>query len=152
MNVYRICKDIHSHDLTGKGAELFGGRWNKKGTPLLYTSGSRALAVLEMLVHVPPNLIPKNLSIVTIDVPDILKIHSLEKNSLPKKWNTFPAPLELHDIIAKWLKSNTSVVIKVPSAIVNKEDNFLLNPNHKDYNKIKIITAEKFRIDKRLIK
>ena len=70
MIVYRLCKQAYINDLSGHGAEMNGGRWNGKGNPALYTSGSRALAVLEIAVHVPFGLLPTNYYMIAIEVPD----------------------------------------------------------------------------------
>lgn len=94
--LYRIGKTKRIKDLSGEGARLYGGRWNVKGTPVLYTSDSTALATLETLVHTPLNLMPKNLSILTLQLPDSLDFTSINPEELPKKWGVNPALLIPH--------------------------------------------------------
>ncbi|GAB3660828.1 hypothetical protein GCM10028791_34940 [Echinicola sediminis] len=82
MIVYRITASKHAGDISGAGAAMHGGRWNKKGTPVLYTGANKEIALLETIVHTPPMLIP-NLDILTLEIPDSiieLKIESLPKN------------------------------------------------------------------------
>jgi RES domain-containing protein len=83
MEVYRIATTRYSHDLTGIGARLYGGRWNQKGTAMLYTSKSRALAALEFLVHLPLSLAPSGLKIVTLQIPDETAIDEIPLSDLP---------------------------------------------------------------------
>ena len=87
MLVYRIAKTKHITDLNGTGAKLFGGRWNEKGTPLVYTSSSISLAILESLVHFPLHLAPGDMSLSFINIPDALIENSIELNSLGKIFN-----------------------------------------------------------------
>lgn len=90
MIVFRLAKTEFAEDLSGKGAELSGGRWNHKGVPLLYTSESRALCVAEVAVHIPLGIVPKDYTLVSIEIPDSIKIHEIKKESLEKSWNVFP--------------------------------------------------------------
>ncbi|MBC7474708.1 MAG: RES family NAD+ phosphorylase, partial [Candidatus Sericytochromatia bacterium] len=106
MKLYRIAKEQHIRDLTGTGARLYGGRWNHKGISLLYTSESRSLATLELLVHTSPALIPNDLSILEIEIPDTIKIDNVDINSLPKDWRNYTSPLALADIGSQWVQSN----------------------------------------------
>ena len=84
--LYRIGKTKRIRDLSGEGARLYGGRWNLKGTPVLYTSDSTALATLETLVHSPLHLMPNNRSIITLNLPDDLAVRDLSTEDLPSKW------------------------------------------------------------------
>lgn len=84
MRVYRICKAQYAHDLSGTGAERTGGRWNKRGTPMVYTSGSRALCVAEIAVHLPLGIIPKDFTVLTIEIPDSLPIGEIFESKPPK--------------------------------------------------------------------
>src|ERR1700733_6050396 len=91
MIVYRIGRTKHANDLTGEGARLNGGRWNQRLTPCLYTSESRALAVLEYTVNVNIDDIPRALSITTLKIPDH-PILDLKISDLPGDWSAAPAP------------------------------------------------------------
>jgi RES domain-containing protein len=150
IELYRICKSKYSDDLSGNGAKLFGGRWNSKGIPVVYTSGTKALAVLELLVHTPINLLPNNLKIITISIPDKTIIDEYIINQLPKDWKTYPSPLKNQLLGDKWIHNGKALVLKVPSVIINSEFNFLINPHHSDISKVRIIKKERFEIDERL--
>src|SRR5665213_2597706 len=107
MIVYRLCKKEYVNDLSGYGAEMNSGRWNGKGTPALYTSGSRALAVLEVAVHVPFGIMPANYYMVTIEAPKGSGIIKIEVADLPVDWNRNPFPRSTQYIGDDFLKANT---------------------------------------------
>jgi RES domain-containing protein len=151
FKAYRICKNKYADDLKGEGARLYGGRWNSKGNAVIYASASKALAVLELLVHVIPNLIPHDLSLITLSVPDTINIKEYKIKDLPDNWRTYPAPLQTQMLGDKCLMSKESLILKVPSVIVPSEFNFLINPAQKDIKKIKILDKERFDFDKRLL-
>ena len=151
MEVYRIAKASFSMDLTGLGARLNGGRWNRKGTEMVYTSESRALASLEFLVHVPFSLLPPDLMIISIDIPSGLSIEHVSLTDLPTNWRSSPAPAALAEFGSTWAKSNRSLILRVPSAIVDAEFNILINPNHPDIREIIIKKIEACSIDSRLL-
>lgn len=148
MIVYRLAKEKFANDLSGKGAEITGGRWNHKGTPVVYTSESRALCTAEIAVHIPMGIIPVNYFLITIEIPEDINIVPIKHSQLPKQWNEFPYPSSTQDLGEKYLQNN--LVLKVPSAVVNGDSNFLLNPNHPDISKINIKSKEAFSFDKRL--
>ena len=152
MRLYRISKTKRVRELSGEGARLYGGRWNEKGTPVLYFSDSTALATLETIVHSPLNIIPKNRSIITVELPDNLTTTSIETKNLPESWWKNPAPVELANIGSRWAKSNQSVALVVPSSITPYSEgrNYILNPLHPDFEQIKIISVSKYDYDNRL--
>jgi len=132
MIVFRIAPKSRIEDLSGTGARLYGGRWNKKGVPLVYTSESRALAIVEFLVHVPLSLVPGKLCIATISLPGDIAPIELPISGLPKNWRDFPAPAKLAEIGTRWAISKESLLLRVPSAAVDEEFNILINPAHPD--------------------
>ncbi len=154
MLVYRISKTKYINDLSGNGAKLFGGRWNEKGIPLVYSSSSISLAILESLVHFSFNMAPPDMSIAIIYIPDnifdsVIDIKSLGK--LPKSWNeNLPNP-ETQQFIKKWINNESSLILKVPSAINSREYNYLINPLHKDINLINVQDVIPFSFDNKLI-
>jgi RES domain-containing protein len=148
--VFRITKSKRASDISGTGAALFPGRWNKKGTRVLYTGESKEIALLENIVHIPPLMAPK-LDILTIEIPDD-SITELKISDLPKNWHHFPAPTVLSEIGQKWVESGQTLALKVPSSIIHSTHNFILNCNHLNYNSIKILNQEEFRFDSRLRK
>ena len=150
MHVYRITGRKYANDLTGRGAAMFGGRWNKKGSPVLYTGENKEIALLETLVHTPSLLIPE-LDILTLDIPDN-SITAIEITDLPKNWAVYPAPVILSEIGERWIKESITIALKVPSCIIYSAHNFILNCRHPEYSKIRLIDQKKFKFDTRLMK
>ena len=151
MIVYRLSKSEYINDLTGTGAFLSGGRWNKKGTFMIYTSESRALASLEFLVHVSMSMIPPKMQIASVQIPDSIKPVILKKTLLPTGWYKYPPPPALARIGSDWIEKNSSLLLRVPSALVRKEFNILINPGHPDMKKARIKQVENFSYDQRLL-
>jgi len=150
MLVYRITGKKNAGDLTGIGAAMFGGRWNKKGSPVLYTGENKEIALLETIVHTPALFIP-SLDILTIEIPDN-SITTIEKHQLPQNWKVFPAPTILSEIGEKWIEEAKSVALKVPSCIIHSSDNYILNCRHSEYNKVRLVDRRNFEFDSRLKK
>ncbi len=150
MIVFRLCKKKYSGDLSGRGAEKFGGRWNSKGHAVVYTSQSRALAVTELAVHVPLGIIPPDMVMTTIDIPDDVEVYSIESATLPAGWQQFPNIPLTRKIGDEWLVKNRGLVMKVPSAVVQGDFNYLINPHHADFSLVKILNTERFAFDGRL--
>ena len=149
MIVYRLSKAQYAQDLSGKGAELVGGRWNSRGNAMLYTSQSIALCVTEIAVHVSLGILPKDYQLIHIEIPDE---DLLEMKRLPKDWQSFPHSNSTQMIGDKFLKEHKHLVFKVPSAAVQGEFNYLVNPRHKNFNQIKIVKIEDFNFDERLFR
>jgi RES domain-containing protein len=154
MKVYRIAKSTYIHDLSGMGAREFGGRWNHKGTSIVYTSESRPLAILECLVNLPMPVSPKalDLKIAAIVIADDIIPKRISISDLPSNWRDYPAPLELADIGTKWARKKETLLLRVPSAIVHQEFNILINPLHPDIRRVKISHIEDYRINHRLLR
>lgn len=150
MIVYRLAKAKFSHELSGKGAENSGGRWNSRGISMIYTSDSRALCTTEVAVHMPLGLLPADYKIITIEIPDSIKILTLALGKLPVDWKSIPHSGSTQEIGDAFIRKNKAAVIKVPSAVVPGDFNFLFNPNHKDFLQIKIKKIEDFSFDSRL--
>ncbi|PLW92984.1 MAG: RES superfamily protein [Marinilabiliales bacterium] len=152
MKVYRLSKERYCRDLSGKGAELAGGRWNSRGTAMVYTSSSRALCMAEVAVHFPLGITPRNYYLTTIEIGKKAKISVVNPEELSSDWNTFPHAHFTQEIGDQFIKDSEFLVLKVPSAVVQGDFNFLINPHHKDTRQIKIIKTEEFSFDKRLFK
>ena len=133
----------------GEGARLNGGRWNHKLTPCLYTSESRSLSVLEYTVNVNIDDIPRALSMTTLEVPE-RSILTLTEADLPGNWRASPAPASTKDLGTELLKIATFSVIKIPSAVIPDEFNYLLNPLHPESNRFSIINIADFVYDVRI--
>ena len=150
MTVYRISNPLYSNDISGIGAKLNGSRWNSKGLPMLYTSAYISLAMLEMLVHTNFKEYAIELHLMYIDVPDSLEYKEIKTDKLKINWE---ADVSYTKFIGdEFIKSIQIPLLKTPSAIIEEEYNYLANPLHPDFNKIKITNIKSFRPDKRLLK
>jgi RES domain-containing protein len=152
MLVYRIAKKDVIKDLTGTGAKLFGGRWNQRGTAVIYTSETRALATVEYLVHLSLSNVPRGLMIATIEIPDSIVPEDVPRGSLPRGWRDYPPPREVSELGTRWAKSNKALLLRVPSAVVEQEYNVLINPLHSDMARVVLRGVEAFEFDKRLVR
>ena len=152
MSVYRIAKTKYIRDLSGTGARLYGGRWNKKGVGILYTSENRALATVEYLVHVPLSIVPGELSIATIQIPADVRPKEVPISDLLANWRNYPAPSELAELGTHWVLTNETLLLRVPSAVVLGEFNILINPSHPDMKGVTISRVEDYRFDERLLR
>ncbi len=152
MKLFRLCTKKYAHDLSGKGAEKTGGRWNSRGIPLVYTSESRALCTAEIAVHTSLGCLPVNYCLVTISIPDDIKIKQLTTSQLPGDWRTFPHPPSTQRIGDSFVKDNQFLILKAPSSVVQGDFNYLINPGHKDFNQIQIEQVEDFEFDTRLFR
>lgn len=151
MILYRIGVCNYVNDLSGAGTRLFGARWNSKGHPGIYLASSRALAVLEVLVHLQPLFVPDDYCLVEIEAPDDdLEIPDLSR--LPSNWNDVSPPGELKAIGDDFFARRKHLILRLPSAIVPEEFNFLVNPVHPAINGVRILRSEPFSFDERLIK
>ncbi len=151
MRVWRICSRRH-RTFDGEGARLYGGRWNRPGTPIVYTSGSLSLAVLELFVHVDTDLAPSGMVAIPADIPENLIVDRLDITKLPKTWRAYPAPEALKDIITAWIDKASTAVLAVPSAVIPSEQNYLLNPKHPDFKRIRVQSSIPFEFDPRMWK
>ena len=155
MKVYRIEREKYlASTLKGIGAARSEGfRWNSLNTFLVYTAESRALATLEVSVHLDiTEDLPGDRFYAEIEIPDDLEILEVALKNLPKNWDAKPPILDTQFIGDDFVLENNAAVLKVPSAIVPPEFNYLINPNHPDAKKIKVISTEKMTFDKRMKK
>jgi RES domain-containing protein len=150
MIVYRITGEKYAGDLTGTGAAMYGGRWNKKGSPVLYTGENKEIALLETIVHTPAILIPK-LDILTLEIPDN-SITEIEISQLPSNWKVYPAPTILCEIGESWIEEGKTIALKVPSCIIHSAHNYILNCRHPEYSKVRLLERRNFEFDSRLLK
>lgn len=151
MLIWRICARQHAkRAFRGEGAQLWGGRWNPPGLPIVYCSENLSLACLEMLVHADPEDLPSDLVRIPAAVPDSIKIARLEVEALPPNWREYPAPRSLAAIGENWFKAREYAVLSAPSAIIPVERNYLLNPLHSDFSSINIRPSTPFIFDHRL--
>jgi RES domain-containing protein len=152
MKLYRITNCAFINDLTGLGAALSGGRWNSKGVFLLYTSQNISLAQLETLKHyeLSRRFVP-NKCLIVLNVPARSAL-LIKAADLPPGWRNDPAPKYLQQIGDLFYHQNKYLILKVPSALNPAEYNYLINPRHKDFGKIKPISTQTIAIDRRLLR
>lgn len=150
ITVYRICRRRYGA-FDGEGARRQSGRWNHDGTPVVYTAGSLALAALEVLAHTDASLLPADLVYVAAEIPSAVKITRYTRADLPADWQQNPAPLSTKDLGQQWIQAALTAVLAVPSTLVPIEMNYLLNPTHRDFKKIRLHAPEEFFFDMRLL-
>ncbi len=152
MHVYRLARYARRYDLSGYGAFLFGGRWNLRGRALLYTAEARSLAVMEVLVHLTSEELPDDMYLLTVDVPDSASQAELTVADLPPDWrrNGQPQPTAL--LGDAWLAAGATLALRVPSVVVPEEHNLLLNPAHPEFAQVRVLDAQPFHFDERLLK
>ena len=135
---------------TGEGARRYGGRWNRKGVPMVYTSGSQSLAMLELLVQDEP--LRARYVMIAARLPRNLKIERIATGQLPTDWRDIAAREQLQAIGADWARRRSSAALAVPSAVIPLETNYLLNPLHPSFTRIEFGEPEDFVTDLRLIR
>ena len=146
MIVYRITTEQWSKSLQASG---YLARWNPKGRLVIYTAGSRSLACLENLVHRSGEWQDKLYKVMLIELPDKITIHTIDPGKLKKGWEQVNNFAYCQLTAADWLNDATAAILKVPSAIIKKEFNYLINPQHADFKLIKLVGVEDFSFDMR---
>ncbi len=147
---WRIVKQRHARSaFSGEGARIYEGRWNSAGVAVVYCSENLALAALEILVHTQPVLMKEKWRAFRVSWNEGTMI-TRELKKLPEGWNAQPPGPASKAIGDEWVRANSSAVLAVPSVIIPLERTFLLNPRHRDFDKIKIKEAGDFVLDQRL--
>jgi RES domain-containing protein len=149
IETWRIGMDTPNYtadDMEGVGAKITGGRWNRKGTVLVYTASTRALACLETVVHLSAGGLPLNRYLVRIEIPDDVwaKRQTLTEKTAPVGWDALPTGKVSLDTGDQWLNGGTSCLLEVPSTIVPEELNVLINPTHPDAARIATTKVRKW--------
>ena len=151
LTVWRMAAAKHTDTaFSGEGARFYGGRWNPKGVPVVYTAGTQSLATLEMLVQ--DGKLLANYVMIPVTIQTRLKIEHINPDDLPDDWHSPESREQLRDIGADWCQRGSSAVLAVPSAVIPSETNCLLNPLHPSFSKIEIGDAQKFVTDLRLLR
>lgn len=151
ITAWRIAKGRHAKDaFSGAGARLYGGRWNSPGRPAVYVSETRALATLEILAGLrTPSVIPAYV-LIRVEV-DEAWVAELDERRLPKGWRDSPPGDATQRLGDRWIEAAESAVLRVPSAIVPSEFNYVLNPAHPDFARIRTGRAEALYFDPRIL-
>lgn len=150
MIVYRLASGSHKNDISGTGARFFGGRWNSRGMQMLYTSSSIALCTVEIAVRTPLQTLPKNYFLLKIYIPDEMAVYQLTNSLLPENWDVMPHGDATQKLGDYFLKKMDYLVMKAPSACVKGDFNYLVNPFHPEFDKLKILETQVFEFDSRL--
>jgi len=152
MEAYRLSREKFATVLSGKGAALKGARWNSIGVELIYTATNRSLAMAEVAVHLSLATLPSDYVIMQLHIPDDVSLQKINTVTLPPNWNAFPHPPETQAIGDAFIYNNEYCVLQIPSAVTQGDYNLLINPNHADFKRIKIISTEKFTFDQRMFR
>jgi RES domain-containing protein len=154
VRVWRLVRKRRLPDaFTGEGSRIAGGRWNSPGIRVVYSSSFLSLATLEYLVRANPLRAPLDVYSIWADVPDDLRLEIIRPDQLVKKWRQYDPPVQtLRDLGEAWFARARTAVLQVPSAITPEENNFLLNPTHDDFVRIKIGHSMRVSFDGRLIR
>src|SRR5579863_8620799 len=149
LKVWRLCRAVHAATaFSGEGARRFGGRWNSRGVPMVYTSTSLALAAIELFVHLEPSLAPNDLVAVPALLPEGEPARTIELSDLPQDWHGDQAgPRHIGDA---WIRSGASLALRVPSVPIPPEWNVLINPLHPRSSEIRIDPPQPFVFDARM--
>lgn len=148
--VYRILRRAYSKKpLDGEGAYLFGGRWSSPGTRLAYTAEHLSLAMLEYFVHIDSEDAPGDLVLVTAEIPDSVPRISIPVGQLPANWRSTPEPAELTLLGDGFVAQGRAAILIVPSALAPMESNWLINPRHSGFSRIKLHPPKGFAYDSR---
>jgi RES domain-containing protein len=150
MLLYRITRKKHAQALDGAGSRINGGRWNNIGTPCIYTSESRALAVLEYIVNMQLDEVPLDLVVISLKIANEKEIYKPAK--LPENWMNIKASDETKQLGTSILNQKEHLIIKIPSVIIPEEYNYLINPEHSHMKNLSIVNVAPFSFDTRLKK
>jgi RES domain-containing protein len=146
MIVYRCSSKKWIKDLSGRGAYLHGGRWNSQGHAMIYTAENNVLAALEVAIRIPLEFISSDYLMIALEVPDDADVY---KPTLATNWKL--ALQVTQKIGDDFLNKGKHLLMKVPSALVSDSYNFLINPDHTDSKKIKLLEPRTILFDKRLM-
>ena len=147
LKAWRIIKAQYKNKaFKGDGTRMYGGRWNSRGVPVVYTAGSLALASIETVVNLPSPKFLESFVRIPVRFKSTL-VEELPTAELPLDWQSSPISPVNRDIGDRWVKEQRSAVLKVPSAVVPEEFNFLLNPAHPAFKKIEIGSPVVYHFD-----
>lgn len=151
LTLWRLTKAGYTDSaFSGDGAWQYGGRWTPPGKRAVYCASSRALAVLEIAVHLPATLATYAYAFFAVGVPEDLVISTVPLASLPEGWDSLVMSNDLHGYGLAWLDAAETAVMEVPSAVIPDEMNYVLNPAHPDFGRLEIGEPEAYVLDRRL--
>ena len=152
MRVWRLCQAGYAKEaLSGEGGMRASARWHDQGTRIVYTSSTLSLAALELLVRTDRAYAPPGLVAVEIELPSSLDIERVTRSRLKAEWDAYPAPAFTRAFGSNWVAAMRTAVLEVPSAVIPRESNFLLNPAHPRFRRIRVVGRSPFSFDSRLL-
>jgi RES domain-containing protein len=153
MELWRVSIAENAEDaFSGQGGLRFAARWHKVGTCVVYTSASLALAAMEFFVNWKEQAAPRALASISAHVPDGLRISVLSDQRLPDDWRSSRVREATQQIGSDWARSGESAILSIPSTVIPEERNFLLNPAHRDFKRIRVGKPRPFSFDPRMWK
>lgn len=153
ITAFRVIKEKRASEaFMGEGSRRFGGRWNHKGTAVVYVSDTLSLAILEQFLHLGREGLHIPFVFFKVEIPDHISVSVIEPDALPKDWRREPPPNSTKDLGTQWAKSKSSAVLRVPPVIVPVGFNYLLNIHHTQFSEIHISDPEPFSFDSRMWK
>tara|TARA_R110002050_G_scaffold109799_1_gene221448 strand:+ start:198794 stop:199252 length:459 start_codon:yes stop_codon:yes gene_type:complete len=150
MKIYRLAKEEYISDFSGEGARLYGGRWNLKGTPCFYAAENAAMCLLEFVVQYNKEALPHDAVMAEIELPDNLKITELTPDELPLNWDKVGENYATQRFGSEFFRNFHNIGFKVPSVVTPFGYNYILNPHHKDFKKLKLVGQKPFILDERI--
>jgi RES domain-containing protein len=150
MNVWRLCHEEYT-DLSGIGANLYGGRWNSPGHAVVYATSSLALAFVEIIPALRKNVIPKSYVSLYINIDDDVSKKEIKQNDFPSDWRKEKTRNWFLETGDQWIKERKELLLIVPSVIIPEEKNILINPHHPEITKVATQTIKPFTVDPRFI-
>lgn len=152
MRVWHLCEKTDLEcALEGTKSEKSGGRWNHPGVPLVYAAGTLSLCALETLVHLPPDWPRTGYAALPLEVPDDVSIEEVDPERIHRGWRKTPSPREVLDYGTDWARSKRTAILRVPSAVIPLECNYVLNPLHPEYQRFERLDPVPFSFDPRLL-
>lgn len=151
LSLWRLIKAKHARTaLSGDGARRYGGRWNERGSAIVYLGGTLSLAALETFVHLTAADVHLSFAAIEVLVADDIPIGELD--DLPTNWREEPPPGEMKALGSAWARAGETALLRVPSVIVPRESNYLLDPAHPDFGRFTVLPPQPFGFDQRMWK
>jgi RES domain-containing protein len=152
-SAWRLVKAKHADTaFDGEGARRYGGRWNARGTPVVYLGGSLSLVALELFVHLTAEDARLTFAAIRVEISDGVAIRELAPEELPNNWREEPPPDSCKALSTTWAQAGETALLRVPSVIVPSEHNYVLNPRHRGARRLKIHPPQPFGFDHRMWK
>ena len=152
MRVWRLCQAAYAKKaLTGEGGLHAPGRWHLQGVRVVYAAATLSLAALELLVRIDRELVPPDLKAVEIDIPDSVEVERVPLSKLPSGWDAYPASAITQLLGMRWIAAARTAVLEVPSAVIPREHNYVLNAIHPQFKRLRTVATTPFAFDSRLL-